>query len=58
MLSTVLGKMGAPINARSMMYKVVVKEVLMYGSEIWVMTDIMIMVLEGFHQKIARRLRV
>ena len=37
-----------------MMYKAVVQAVLLYGSEIWVVTDVMMTVLEGFHHMIAR----
>ena len=36
-----------------MEYKVVVQVVLLYGSEIWVATDAMMTLLEGFHHRIA-----
>ena len=39
-----------------MMYKVVVKAVLLYGGEIWVVTYAMMNVLEGFHHRIARQI--
>ena len=45
MLAKVLGKTGAPIKARAMVYKVVVQVVLLYGSEIWVVTDAIMKVL-------------
>ena len=38
------------------MYKAVVQAMLMYGSKIWVVTGAMMMVLEGFHHRIARRI--
>ena len=39
------------IRAQEMMYKAVVQIVMLYGSEIWVITDAMMKVLEGFcHQ--------
>ena len=50
----VLVKTGAPIKSRAMMYKAVVQAVLLYGRIIWVMTDAMIMVIEGFHHRISR----
>ena len=56
MLAKVMGKMGAPINARSMMYTAVVQAVLMYVSEIWLMVDAMMTVLEGFHHRIGKRI--
>ena len=39
-----------------MMYKLVVQVVLLYGSEIWVVTDAMMTVLEGFHIKTVERI--
>ena len=36
------------------MYKAVVQAVIMYGSNIWVVMDPMMKVLEGFHHSIAR----
>ena len=36
-----------------MMYKAVVQAVLLYGSEIWVVTDVMMTVLDVFHHMIA-----
>ena len=45
MVEKVLGKRGATIKDWAMMYKVVVQAVIMYGSESWVVTDAMMMVL-------------
>ena len=36
---------GSPINARAMMYKALLQVVFLYGSEIWVVTDVMMTVL-------------
>ena len=38
------------------MCKAVVQTVLLYWSEIWVVTDAMMTVLNGFHHRIARRI--
>ena len=37
------------------MYKAVVQVILPFGKEIWVMMGLMMTVLEGLHQMIARR---
>ena len=37
-----------------MMYKAVVQALLLYGSEIWVMTDAILMVIEEFRHSISR----
>ena len=52
----VLGKKGAPIKDRPMMYKAILQAVLLYGSESWVVTDAMMTVLEGFHHMILIRI--
>ena len=54
MLAKVLGEMVSSMKSQSMMYKALVQTVLLYGSEIWVVTDTMMTVLEGFHHRIAR----
>ena len=51
-----LGKTGAPIRARAMMYKVVVQSVILYGNRIWVVMDEMMMVLEEFYHRIDRQI--
>ena len=48
MVAKVLGKTGAPIKARDIMYKAVFQTVLLYGSESWLVTDAMLTMLEGF----------
>ena len=47
-------KSGAAVRAHAIMYKAVVQTVLMYGSEIWVVTGDMLTVLEGFHHQVTR----
>ena len=44
--------MKAPV----VLYKAVVKTVLLYGCDIWVVTDTTMTALEGFHHRVARRL--
>ena len=46
---------GAPVKSQAMVCKAVVQSVLMYGSKIWVITDAMMMILEGFYHRITRR---
>ena len=55
MVEKVMGVTGAPIKAWAMIYKALVQTVLLYGSEIWLVTDSMMIVIEGYHHKIARR---
>ena len=45
MVANVLGDMGATIKFWVIMYKALVKAVLIYRSEIWVVTEAMMMVL-------------
>ena len=45
MVANVMGKMGALIKAQLMMYKAAVQVVILYGSEIWVVTDVVMTVL-------------
>ena len=54
MVEKVLGKIGAPIKSWAMVYKAVFQAVLLYGSKIWMVTDAMMTVLEGFHHIIVR----
>ena len=56
MVSRVLVKVGATMQALEMMYKTVVQMVLIYVSESWVITDEMMKVLERFHHQIYRRI--
>ena len=46
MVAKVLVKTGEPIKVYRMIYKMVFQAVLLYGSEKWVMTDAMMVVLE------------
>ena len=54
MVTKVLYNTGSPIKSRSMMYEAVLQAVLLYGIEIWVVMDVSMTVLEGFHRIIAR----
>ena len=56
MVEKVLGKKGELIKACEMMYKAVFQVVLMYGREIWVVTEAMVTVIEGIHHRIAIRI--
>ena len=56
MLAKVLGKTGAKIKYQVKMYKAVVQEVILYWSEIWMGTDVMMTVLEVFHNRISSRI--
>ena len=56
MVEKVMGERGVPINAWTMMYKLVVQSVLLYGSKILVATNTVVMFLKGFHNKISRRI--
>ena len=46
------------VQAWAMIYKAVVQTVLIYGSEIWVVTEDILTVLEGFHHRVARQIVV
>ena len=56
MVAKVLGKTGVPIKSTVMMYKGVVQALLLYVKEIWLVTDSMMVMLEVFNHKIARRI--
>ena len=55
MLEKVLGKTREKIKACATIYKSVVQAVLLYGSEIWVVTDKIMILLEDFYHTIARQ---
>ena len=55
-LAKVLGKMGARVKSRFMMYKAVVLTFLLYGRKRWVVTDAKMTVLGGFHHRIVRQI--
>ena len=52
----VLVKAGATVRYRSMLYKAVVQTALLYVSESWVITGLMMNMLERFCHFIARRI--
>ena len=45
--------MVSTVRAWAMMYKAVVQTVLIYGSGSWVVTDVILKLLEGFHYIVA-----
>ena len=49
-----MAKTGETVWACGMMYKVVAQLVILYGSEIWVVTGAILKALEGFHHRTAR----
>ena len=55
MVENVLGNTGGLIKVLSIMYIAVVQAVLLYGRKIWVVTDAMMTVLEGFNHRFVRR---
>jgi hypothetical protein len=55
-ISRVLTREGANPRVSAVFYKAVIQTLLLYGSEIWLLTPRMLSKLEGFHQQIARRL--
>lgn len=56
MVSKVLRREDATPKISAMFYKAVVQSVLLYGAETWVMTPAVLLKLESFHKRIARRL--
>ena len=56
MIARVMAKTEEMVQARGMMYKTVIHSVLLYVSDIWVMTGEMLKVLEGFHHQAKRRI--
>ena len=55
MISTVLERTGEKVRSRGEMYKAVTQLVLLYVSEIWVVTGEMLKALPAFHRRMARR---
>jgi hypothetical protein len=53
-VSRVLVHEGADKRISGMLYKAVAQSVLLYLSETWVITPIMLRRLDGFHKRIAR----
>ena len=56
MIVRVSEKTGATVQAHGMMYKAVDQSVILYGSAIWVVTGAMLMALEGFRHREAKRI--
>ena len=56
MVEKVLAKAGAMVGLQVMMYKALVQEVFFYESESWVVADVILKFLEGFHHKVDRRI--
>ena len=56
MISKVLTKTGAKVQARGMIYKSVAQKVLLYGSESWGVIGAILKVLDGFHHREAQRI--
>ena len=54
MVVKVLVTAGATVQAQAVMYKTVVQIMLLYGSESWVVTGVVLIFLEGFHHRFAR----
>ena len=53
MVGNVVLKTGATVRVRGVMYKATVQLVLLYGSGRWVVTRVMLKVIEGFHHRVA-----
>ena len=47
-------KTGEEVQVQGMLYRSVLKSVLLYESKIWVLIGAMIKLLEGFHNRVAR----
>ena len=56
MVARVLANTGATVWARGIMYKAVAQSVLLYGSDICVVTGYILKVLGVFHDWVARRI--
>ena len=52
----VMVKAGATVRSRAMFYKLLVHAVILYGRNNWVITDLMMKVLEGFHHRAVWRI--
>ena len=56
MVKKVMVKTGVSVNSQAMMYKAFIQKVLLYGSEIRVVMDAMMKVLEGLNHRIDRQI--
>ena len=52
----VFAKIGAMLRSHVVMYKTVDQLVLLYGSESWVVTGVMLKFLEGFYHQVSKRI--
>ena len=53
-MAKLLMRTGATVWVQKMLYKVVVRTVLIYGINIWVVTVAMLKFLEGYHHRVSR----
>ena len=49
MVANVVKKMGEMVRVKGIIYKTFIQTLMLYGSEIWVVTGDMLKVIEGFH---------
>ena len=56
MLARILDKEGAPPKAKGMFCLAIVQSILLCGAETWTITPVMMRVLRGFHDRVARQL--
>ena len=56
MIAGVLANTVETVQTYGIMYKAVAQSVILYGSESWVVTGVMLKVLEGFRHQEARRI--
>ena len=56
MVAKVLTKTGATVQARAMIYKVVVQIVILYGSNSWVVMEVILKVVGGYHYQVDQRI--
>ena len=56
MVEKLLKNTGATVRSREMMYKSVVQTVLLDSIKSWVVTEVMLKVMEGLNYRVARRI--
>ena len=56
MVANVVKKMGEMVRGQGILYKAFIQTLMLYGSEIWVVTGAMLKVIEGFHHNSSRRI--
>ena len=52
----VMTKTGLMVQYCGIIYKTLAYTVMLYGRDIWVVTGLMLKILEGFHHRAARRI--